>query len=111
MEELIEKIKEHLNTRMKLAKLSLVEKGVLLFANLITDGLVIIFIVLAFLFVSLAFGFYLSELLGNSYGGFFLVSLFYFLMAVIVYATKDKYLEKPIINNMIKKIFKKQEEE
>ncbi|WP_026902705.1 phage holin family protein [Pedobacter glucosidilyticus] len=111
MEELIEKIKEHLHTRMKLAKLTLVEKGVLLFANLITDGLVIIFLVLAFLFVSLAFGFYISELLGNSYGGFFLVSLFYFLIAVIVYAIKDKYLEKPIVNNMIRKIFKKQEEE
>lgn len=111
MEELIDKIKDYLNTRMKLGKLTLIEKGVLLFANLITDGLVIIFLILAFLFVSLALGFYLSELLGNSFGGFFIVSLFYFVLAIIIYLIKDKYLEKPIINGMIKKILKGEEEE
>lgn len=111
MEELLDKIKDYLNTRMKLGKLTLIEKGVLLFANLITSGLVVIFIILAFLFVSLALGFYLSELLGNSYGGFFLISLFYFLLAVIIYFIKDKYLERPIINSMIIKILKGEEEE
>jgi len=110
MEELLDKIKDYLNTRMRLSKLTLIEKGVLLFANLITDGLVIIFIILAFLFVSLALGFYISELLGNSFGGFFIVSLFYFVLAIIIYLIKDKYLEKPIINNMVKKILKGEEE-
>jgi membrane protein implicated in regulation of membrane protease activity len=110
MEELLDKIKDYLNTRMRLSKLTLIEKGVLLFANLITDGLVIVFIILAFLFVSLALGFYISELLGNSFGGFFIVSLFYFALAVIIYLIKDKYLEKPIINNMVKKILKGEEE-
>lgn len=110
MEELLDKIKDYLNTRMRLGKLTLIEKGVLLFANLITDGLVIIFIILAFLFVSLALGFYISELLGNSYGGFFIVSLFYFVLAVLIYLLKDKYIEKPIINSMIKKILKGEED-
>ncbi len=110
MEELLDKIKDYLNTRMRLSKLTLIEKGVLLFANLITDGLVIVFIILAFLFVSLALGFYISELLGNSFGGFFIVSLFYFVLAVIIYLIKDKYIEKPIVNNMIKKILKGEEE-
>lgn len=110
MEELLDKIKDYLNTRIRLGKLTLIEKGVLLFANLITDGLVIIFLILAFLFVSLALGFYISELLGNSFGGFFIVSLFYFVLAIIIYLLKDKYLEKPIINNMIKKILKEEEE-
>jgi hypothetical protein len=106
LEELINKLKEHLNTRMELGKLTLIEKGVLLFANLITDGLVIVFLILAFLFTSLAFGFYFSELLGNTFSGFFVVALFYFIVALIIYLIKDKYLEKPIINGMIKKIFK-----
>jgi Putative Actinobacterial Holin-X, holin superfamily III len=111
LEQLLEKLKEYLNTRMKLGKLTLIEKGVYLFSNLITDGLVVIFLILAFLFISLALGFYLAELLVNSFGGFFIMAIIYFIFALIIYLIKDKYLEKPIINGMIKKIFKNEEEE
>jgi len=106
IEEFIDKIKDYLNTRMKIGRLTLIEKGVLLFANLITDGFVIVFLVLAFLFASLGLSFYLSELLNNTFSGFFIVAVIYFLVALIVYLIKDKHLEKKIINAMIKKIFK-----
>jgi len=111
LEELLEKIKEYLHTRMELGKLTVIEKGVLLFANLVTDGLVVVFLILAFLFASLAFGFYFSQLLGNTFAGFFIVALFYFIIAFIIYLIKDRYLEKSIINGVIKKIFKKEGEE
>jgi hypothetical protein len=110
VEELIEKIKEYFNTRLKLGRLTLIEKCILIFAGLITDGFVVIFLILAFLFISLGLGFYLSELLGNSFAGFFIMAIFYFILALIIYLTKDKYLEKPIIETMIKKIFKDEEE-
>lgn len=111
LEELIEKIKEYFNTRIKLGKLTLIEKSVLIFASLITDGFVAVFLILAFLFISLGLGFYFSELLGNSFGGFFIMAIFYFLVAIIIYLSKDKYLEKPIIESMIKKIFKDDDKE
>jgi hypothetical protein len=111
LEEFLEKIKEYLHTRMELGKLTLIEKGVLLFANLITDGLVVVFLILGFLFTSLALGFYFSELLGNTFAGFFIMALVYFIVAFIIYLIKDRYLEKPIINGVIKKIFKKEGEE
>lgn len=106
IEEFIEKLKEYFNTRLKLGRLTLIEKCVLVFAGLITDGFVVIFLILAFLFISLGLGFYLSELLGNSFAGFFIMALFYFVVALIIYLTKDKHLEKPIIESMLKKIFK-----
>ncbi len=111
LDELLDKIKLYLNTRMELGKLTLIEKGVLLFANLLTDGLVVVFLILGFLFVSLASGFYFSELFGNTFAGFFIVALFYFIVAFVIYLIKDKYLEKPIINGAIKKIFKNENEE
>ena len=111
LEELIEKIKEYFNTRLKLGKLTLIEKSVLIFAGLITDGFVVVFLILGFLFISLGLGFYLSELIGNSFAGFFIMATLYFVLALIIYLTKDKYLEKPIIESMIKKIFKDEEEE
>lgn len=106
MEEVLNKIKEYIDTRVRLSKLILIEKGASIVADAITSVIILIFLVLAFLFVSLALGFYLSELLGNTYGGFFIVSLFYFLIAVIVILMKDKYLHKSITDKAIKKIFK-----
>ena len=109
MEQLLEKIKEYVDTRMKLTKLILVEKGSSILADLVTTVIVVSFLVLAVLFLSIAMGFYLSTLIGNSYAGFFIVALFYFLIALVVYVTKDKYIEKSIVNGVIKKVFKRED--
>lgn len=111
MEELLEKIKEYIDTRIKLSKLILIEKGSSVFADLITTLIVALFLIVAFLFISIALGFYISELIGNSYAGFFIVGLFYFLIALIVFLMKDKYIEKSIVNGIIRKIFRKGEVE
>ena len=110
-QEVISKVKEYVEVRKELAVLSAVEKGSQLFANLLTDGLVVLFGVLSILFGSLALGFYLSELIGNSYSGFLIVTGFYFLVAIIIYSLKDKYMEKHIVNGIIKKFFKDRKEE
>lgn len=110
LNEIISRLKTYLNTRMQLGKLTLIEKGVLLFANLITDGLVLLFLTLAFIFLSFGFGFYISELTGNTFAGFFIVGAFYLLVALLIFLIKDKHLEKYIINGMIKKIFNNEEQ-
>lgn len=104
--EIAEKVKDYVEVRKELAILSAVEKGSRLFANLITDGLVLLFAVLAILFGSLALGFYLSEVIGDSYSGFLIVTGLYLLVAIIIYAFKDNHIEKHIINAVIKKFFK-----
>ena len=106
-----DRIKEYAQIRKELAILTAVEKGSRLFANLITDGLVVLFAVLTFSFGSLALGFYLSEVLGNTYAGFLIITGFYLLVALIVYFTKDKYMEKAIINKIIAKFFKERNED
>jgi len=108
--EIIAKVKEYVDVRKEIAILSAVDKGSQLFANLATDGLVLLFGVLGVLFGSLAAGFYLSEVLGNTYAGFLIITGFYFLMAIIFYAIKDKYVEKHIINAAIKKFFRQKHE-
>jgi ABC-type transport system involved in multi-copper enzyme maturation permease subunit len=110
VEGILDQLKEYVNTRINLAMMVAADKGSQLFANLVTDGFVLICLVLAFLFGSLALGFYLSELIGNTYAGFAIIALFYFIVALIVYLIKDRYLEKPIINAVIKKMFKERNE-
>lgn len=108
--EIIGKVKDYVDVRKEITILSAVEKGSQLFANLATDGLVLLFGVLGILFGSLAAGFYLSEVVGNTYAGFLIVTGFYFLLAIIFYAVKDKYVEKHIINAAIKKFFRDKHE-
>ena len=105
-QNIIEKIKEYIHVRTELSVLSAVDKGSQLFAGLLTDGLVLVLTVLAFLFGSLALGFYLSEVLNNTYGGFLIVAGIYLLGAVILNSIKGKYLEKRIINLVIEKFFR-----
>lgn len=102
----VNKIKDYAQVCKELAILTAAEKASQLFANLVTDGLVLLFGILTVLFGSLALGFYLSEVFGNTYAGFLIIAGFYLFAALIVYFIKDKYMEKPIINAMIRKFFK-----
>jgi len=110
-QKIIDKIKQYIQVRTELSLLSAVDKGSQLFAGLLTDGLVLILIVLGGLFGSLALGFYLSEVLNNTYGGFLIVAGIYLLLALFINSTKEKYLEKRIINLVIKKFFRERNEE
>lgn len=105
-QKLIEKVSEYVKVRKELAILKTVDKGSEVAANLISNLLVLLFAVLAFLFGSFALGFYLSEVLGNSYMGFLIVAGFYLLIAIILNTVKDSYLEKKFMNLIIAKFFR-----
>lgn len=107
IEDLVDDAKGFLDARVEYTRLYLVEKVSKIFADLVTSTTVIVCFVLAFLFGSVTLALYLSEILGSYAGGFGCVSLVYILLAVIVYLTKDKYIEKAIINVAIRKYFDK----
>lgn len=108
-ESLTDKISDYIDTRIKLVKLTAVESLVTGIASAVS-GIVLLFLGLfAVLFLSLALGFLLSELIGNTYAGFFIVSFIYILLAVIIFYSKDKLLETPIINKLIVKLLKEED--
>ena len=103
---IIDQLKEYAETQIKLAKYEAIDKSTTVFASLITDVIVSISLILTFLFLSFALAFYLSNLLNHSYaGGFGLVALLYLIIAIIIILAKGK-LQKPIVNLLIKKLFK-----
>jgi len=107
IEDLVDDAKGFLEARVEYTRLYLVEKASKIFADLVTSTAVIVCFILAFLFGSVTLALYVSDLLGSYAGGFGCVSLFYILLAIIVYLTKDKYIEKAIINVAIRKYFDK----
>ncbi|MCX2494301.1 phage holin family protein [Pedobacter sp. PF22-3] len=107
IEDLVDDAKGFLEARVEYTRLYIVEKASKIFADLVTSTAVIVCFILAFLFGSVTLALYVSDLLGSYAGGFGCVSLFYILLAIIVYLTKDKYIEKAIINVAIRKYFDK----
>ena len=107
IEDLLLDAKAYVETRIEYTKLSMVEKGSKIFADLITNAAVIICFVLAFLFASFTLALYLSEVLGSHVRGFGCVAGIYLLLSIIVFLTKDKYIEKLLVNLFIRKYFDK----
>ena len=107
LEDIFLDAKDYIDTRIEYTKLSAVEKGSKIFADLITSGAVIVSFILAFLFASFTLALFLSDVLGSYARGFGCVAGIYLLLSIIVYLTKDKYIEKVLVNLFIKKYFDK----
>lgn len=107
IEDLYEDARSYLDTRVEYTRLYLVEKISKIFADIVTNAVVAICFILAFLFGTFTLALFLSDLLGSYTRGFGCVALIYVLLALIVYYTKEKYIEKAIINFTIRNYFNK----
>jgi hypothetical protein len=107
---LFSSIKEYANIRKELAILTIAEKTSTAAAGAAAGSILAILGLFVFFFGSLTLGFYLSEVIGNSYSGFLIITAFYLVAALVVYFTRENLIKKPIENGMIKKIFKDRNE-
>jgi len=107
IEDILSDAKDYIETRIEYARLQMVEKASKIFADLLTSATVTICFGLAFLFGSITLALFLSDVLGSFSMGFGCVSLIYLIVAIVVYLTKDKYIEKAIVNMAIRKYFNK----
>lgn len=107
IEALLSDAKEYIDTRVEYTRLSVLEKASKIFADLITNAVVMICFILAFLFGTFTLALFLSAQLGSYTKGFGCVALIYLVLATIIYFAKEKYIEKRLINMMIRKYFEK----
>jgi len=105
-----QKSKEYIDTRFKLFKLKLVERSSRLIASLIVDVVRAVFAVFVVFFLSLALGFYLSELLGSSSLGFLATGGIFVLLIVLV-SLCESPLERLFMNLSIKRFLQKWNDE
>lgn len=107
IEDIFSDAKEYVDIRVEHIRLTAVEKGAKIFADLITNGAVILCFMLAFLFGTFTLALFLSDVLGSYTRGFGCVAGIYIVLAIIVYLTKDKFMEPGLINLFIRKYFDK----
>ena len=107
LEDIFVATKDYINNRIDYTRLSLVEKGAKIMADLVTNSAVIFCFILAFLFASITLALYLAEVLNSFTKGFGVVAGIYLLLSLLVLFTKDKYIEKILVNVLIRKYFDK----
>lgn len=108
-EELAAHIKEYLDTRIALFKISVAEKSSKLISNLVAVAFVLMVFVLFILFASIALAYAFAKLTGEYYWGFLIVAGIYLLSGMMIWMMKEKLLRMPIMNAMLKQLFKEAE--
>lgn len=103
-EGLVERIKEYVQLRIRLAVLVSTEKAAELYASTISNLILGVFLLMVFLFGSLGLAFYLAELLGSHWCGFLCVAGIYLLLALIFQLLKKKMVEKPLMDQAVRKL-------
>ncbi len=102
--------KKYIQNRLEYAELNILNKTTRVFANVLTEVAIVIFFLLAFLFGSITLGFFLSNQFESQTLGFGAVAGLYVVLAIIVYLTKDKHIERVVIDRIIKKYYEAEEE-
>ena len=110
-EDLAEHVKEYINNRMDAVKLSAAEKSSKLAATVIASVVVAIFFIIFLFFASTALAFVFSRLTGELSWGFLIVSGIYLLLGAIVWLLKDRILQLPVMNAILRQLFTDDEED
>ena len=104
IESLVENSKEFTEQKVELIKLKAVDKSAKIFSIVVTTILLLIFFVIFFLMLSIGLGFFIGDLLGETYLGFFILAAFYAIVGLVLYLGKRVFLRNPLANRLIRKI-------
>lgn len=104
-EELTEHVKEYINNRMAAVKLNIAEKSSKLAATVIASVVAALFFFIFLIFASTALAFVFSRLTGALSWGFLIVAGIYLLLGALVWLLKDRILQLPIMNALLRQLF------
>jgi len=104
---LLAELREYVLLRVELFRAKGLEQGAKLFADLVTNTMVLVCFLLSFLFGSLTLGFFLSDTLSSIPLGFGLVVAFYILVAIIAFLMRHSFIEKLLVNFTVRKLLDK----
>lgn len=102
VEDLFQKTKEYVNTRVELLRLKSISKLAGVFSSLITVILLLLAGLITLILLSVGLSLYLGRLLGALHYGFFIVGGIYLLLLLVILIFKKNIINQPLSNWMIK---------
>jgi len=101
-EELASQLKAYVNTEIELAKLMAAEKLSKVFSNLVAEIFASFVFLLCLLFASFTVAYLVGECAGAIWIGFLAVTLFYLLLGIIAWFTREKLIRVSIMNAILR---------
>ena len=108
IELIFEKIEEYGKTNYELIKFKLLKSTATIIPSLISRLIVVLVFFCFTLIFSFGIAYFLSEIFGNLYIGFFIVAAFYLVIGIILYFFLYKWIKKPIGDSIVKQILNQQ---
>ena len=104
IEDLANRAEVYGKTTLELLKCNAVSSTADIFSSLAVKIAISIVAAMFLLFVNIGLAFYMGEILGEVFYGFFAVSLIYFLLAIILYLGRNSLIKTPASNFIISKM-------
>ncbi len=111
MIQLLSHIKTYALLRAEYYKLKAVEKLSDVFSTFFSFLILVLLAMFTILFIGLALGFYLNYCFNSVYMGFVITAGFYVLFFILLSSFTNQLVKKPIMNMIIKAIFKNEEQQ
>jgi uncharacterized membrane protein YqjE len=109
IEELAAHVKEYINNRISIIKLNTAEQTSRVASYLIAIAMALTFFLFFIIFSSIALAYVFAEWTGKLYWGFLIVAGIYLLLGIIIWAARVKLLQLPIMNALLRELFKDDE--
>ena len=106
IESLFERVTEYGKTTFELGKLKAVDKTSDIVSSFVPHSATFVLIASCLLFLNLGIAFWLGEILGKAFYGFFVVAGFYCVIGIVVHFFMHKWIKKIVRNYMIKLLLK-----
>ncbi|HRH59085.1 MAG TPA: phage holin family protein [Chitinophagaceae bacterium] len=110
-EQLAGDVQDYVNAKIDSTKLIAAEKISKLIANIITGIAVTMFFLLVVMFAAFAMAEVLNAWIGNGWAGYLIVSGFFLLVMILVWARREKLLRMPVMNAVLHELFKKDDDD
>jgi hypothetical protein len=106
IESLLERTAEYGKASFELVKLKALDKTSDAVSSLIPHAVVLVLAAVFMLFLNLGLAFWLGEILGRTFYGFFVVAAFYGITGIVLHFFMHERLKKLIGNYFIKHVLK-----
>ena len=104
IESLLEKATEYSKTSYELVKLKALDKASDGISSFVPHSLVFILVGSFLFFLNLGFAFWIGEILGKIYYGFFVIAAFYAVIGFILHFFMHNWLKRSLCNYIIKQM-------
>jgi hypothetical protein len=106
IESLLERAVDYSKTSYELVKLKTLEKTSDLVSSFVPQAVILVLIASFMLFLNIGLAFWIGEIIGKVYYGFFVIAAFYGMLGIVMHLFMRKWLKRIIENSIIKKAFK-----